>query len=113
MTTNNNNNMPRLFITDKPLNTQRDTTKIGWENDLLILGQEVVSPSIYMTWLKANKTSPHYEMLINTQHPSSSFRYYFDYDLKSETEFTPEEENDIYQRFAKGYNELKDQPELQ
>ena len=92
MTTNNNNNMPRLFITDKPLNTQRDTTKIGWENDLLILGQEVVSPSIYMTWLKANKTSPHYEMLINTQHTSSSFRYYFDYDLKSETEFTPEEE---------------------
>jgi len=92
MTTNNKNNMPRLFITDKPLNTPRDTTKIGWEERLLILGKEAVSPSIYMTWLKANKTSPHYEMLINTQHPSSLFRYYFDYDLKSETEFTPEEE---------------------
>jgi|TARA_B110001450_G_C17551825_1_gene452992 hypothetical protein len=32
---------------------------------------------------------------------------------KNIEEFTPEEENDIYQRFAKGYNELKDQPELQ
>ena len=28
-------------------------------------------------------------------------------------EFTPDEENDIYQRFTKGNNELKDQPELQ
>lgn len=94
MTTNNKNNMPRLFITDKPLNTIRDTTKIGWEEKILILGQEQVSPSIYLNWLKLNKTTPHYEMLINTQHPSSSFRYYFDYDLKSETEFTPEEEKE-------------------
>lgn len=94
MTTNNNNNMPRLFITDKPLNTIRDTTKIGWEDNLLILGQDKLSPSIYLNWLKLNKTTPHYEMLINTQHPSSLFRYYFDYDLKSETEFTPEEEKE-------------------
>ncbi len=94
MTTNNKNNMPRLFITDKPLNTIRDTTKIGWEEKILILGQEQVRPSIYLNWLKLNKTTPHYEMLINTQHPSSSFRYYFDYDLKSETEFTPEEEKE-------------------
>jgi len=27
---------------------------------------------------------------------------------KNIEEFTPEEENDIYQRFASGYNELKD-----
>ena len=94
MNTNNKNNMPRLYITDKPLNTPRDTTKIGWENDLLILGQEIVDPTIYMTWLKQNKTSTHYEMLINTQHPSSSFRYYFDYDFKWDTAFIGQAEAD-------------------
>ena len=27
--------------------------------------------------------------------------------------FTPEQENEIYQRFSKGYNSLKDNPEMQ
>ena len=95
MTTDNKNNMPRIYITDKPLNTQRDTTKIGWENDLLILGQEALTPTSYMTWLETNgKNKPHYEMLINTQHPASSFRYYFDYDFKWDTAFTPKEEKE-------------------
>ncbi len=26
--------------------------------------------------------------------------------------FTPEEENEIYQRFSRGYNKFKDKPEL-
>ena len=95
MTTNNKNNMPRIYITDKPFNTPRDTTISGWEDRLLILGQEPLTPPSYLTWLGTNgKNIPHYEMLINTQHPSSSFRYYFDYDLKSETEFTQEEEKE-------------------
>ena len=94
MTFNNKNNMPRLYITAKPLDTKRDTNKIGWEEELLILGKEALNPSTYLNWLKTNKTIPHYEMLINTKHHSSSFRYYFDYDFKRETEFTKEEEKE-------------------
>ena len=86
--------MPRLYITAKPLDTKRDTNKIGWEEELLILGKEALNPSTYLNWLKTNKTIPHYEMLINTKHHSSSFRYYFDYDFKRETEFTKEEEKE-------------------
>jgi hypothetical protein len=31
---------------------------------------------------------------------------------KNINEYTPQEENDIYQRFAIGYNQLKEEPEI-
>jgi P4 family phage/plasmid primase-like protien len=92
---NTNNKMSKLYIFNKPLNTSRDTTKPGWQKELLILGEEVVTPEIYLNWYKqTGKTTPHYEMLINTDHHNNSFRYYFDYDLKSPNEFSKDDEKE-------------------